>query len=93
MHKCIKLLKKIPRGKVVSYSELAKACGTSPRAVGRILHSNKYPDEYPCYKVVRKDGSISGYSLGIKEKIKRLKAEGIKIKNGKIPKKFFFHFS
>ncbi len=67
----------LPKGKVVTYGELAKIFGTSPRAIGRILHSNKDP-KIPCYKVVFADGRVSdSYAFGGKKgQIERLKAEG-----------------
>lgn len=92
MHKALFLLKKIPAGKVVTYKELARVCHTSPRAIGRIMASNPLPQEYPCYKVVRSNGNLGGYSGhgGIKMKIKLLQKDGIKVINDKIDKKYFF---
>ena len=84
--KVLELLRKIPAGKVTTYKELARACKTSPRAVGRILRNNKQPERYPCYKVVMSDGSLGGY-CGIahsKKKIALLKKDGIVVKDGKI---------
>lgn len=80
------LLAKIPSGKVVTYKELAKAMGnpTAVRAVASLCGKNKEVDIYPCYKAVKSDGSIGGYNLGQKEKIRRLDADGLVIKNGKI---------
>ena len=77
------------KGKVISYSTLAKICKTSPRAIGRIPSANTELDKYPCYKVVKKNGEVGGYRLGTSEKVRRLKRDGIKIINGKIPKEFF----
>ncbi|MEI6773547.1 MAG: MGMT family protein [bacterium] len=51
-------LKRIPKGKVVSYKTIAECFGTSPRAIGKIMNSNKDPDTFPCYKVIRSDGDI-----------------------------------
>ena len=78
--KVFEFLKNLPRGKVITYGELAKIFGTSPRAIGRILHSNKDP-KIPCYKVVFANGKVSdSYVFGGKKgQIKRLKAEGVKI--------------
>jgi len=87
-----KLLLKIPKGKVTSYKEIAKKLGIHPRAAGRLVGKNPDGDKYPCYKVVYSDGRLGGYGGKIKEKIKRLKKDGIVIKNGKIGKEFFFHF-
>ena len=84
MSRLQQLLKKIPRCKVTSYGILAKQLRTSPRAVGRMLNCNKYPDNYPCYKIVMSNGKIGGYSGGIAKKIDLLKRDGIVVKHGKI---------
>jgi deoxyribonuclease V len=91
----LKKLLKIPRGKVTTYKELARVCKTHPRAVARILSSNNAPDKFPCFKVVNSDGGIGGYThkLGVKEKIKRLRREGIVIERGRINlKKYLYTF-
>ena len=95
MHPALLLLKKIPRGKVVSYGELAKTCNTSPRAIGMVMKCNKEPNKYKCYKVVASDGSLGGYSgkNGTEGKIRLLKKDGIEIRNGKIDKKYFYKIS
>jgi len=93
VHKALLLLRKMPRGRVVSYGELARACRTSPRAIGMIMKNNKDPVRYPCYKVIKADGSIGGYSKGIGKKIKLLKGDKIKIKNNRVDKKYFYVFS
>ena len=62
MHKAILLLKKIPKGKVATYKEMAGVCNTSPRAIGRIMTKNPNPINYPCYKVVASNGEFRGYS-------------------------------
>ena len=78
-------LKEVPFGKVVSYKILAESINSKAyRAVGSCMRRNKYPDKIPCFKVVRNDGDIGKYSLGIKEKIKRLNKEGIIVKNNKV---------
>lgn len=88
------LLLKIPKGRVTSYKEIAKKLGIHPRTAGRLVGNNPDSNKYPCYKVVYSDGRIGGYtgSKGVVEKMKRLKKDGIEIKNGRIPKKFFFYF-
>lgn len=85
----LKLLPKIPRGKVTTYGELARATGTSPRAVGQIMRHNEHPERYPCYKVVSASGKVHGYAgclrgAKITKKVSLLKKDGIEIKNGKI---------
>ncbi len=83
--KVLSLTKKVPKGKVTTYKEIAKAMKTKAyRDVGRALHDNKTPVVIPCHRVVASNGSIGGYSRGIKKKIQLLKKEGIKIKNNKI---------
>lgn len=81
-----RLLRKIPKGKVTTYSEIAKALGNPKlaRHVGNVLNRNGRPDEIPCFKVVESNGRAGGYSLGAREKTRRLQLEGIKIENGKV---------
>ena len=80
----------IPRGKVVSYKTIADKFHIHPRYVGRILHINQDPETYPCYKVIKSDGLVSGYALGCEDKIRRLAQDGIEIKDGKIDQKYFW---
>lgn len=75
----------VPYGKVTTYGEIAKALGNKAyRAVGNALNNNKFPDKIKCCKVVKAGGSLGGFALGSKDKIKRLKEEGIEVVNGKI---------
>jgi methylated-DNA-protein-cysteine methyltransferase-like protein len=79
--KIYNLIKHIPEGKVVTYGQLSKALGiNSPQLVGRMLHENKAPKEYPCHRVVFADGSLSEkYAYGgEEEQMKKLKKEGVK---------------
>ena len=74
-------LKKIPRGTIKSYMQVAKAVGkpNAVRAVANAIGKNPYPPQIPCHRVIRSDGSIGGYSGkgGTKTKRKLLKKEGI----------------
>ena len=76
-----KYLKKIPRGKTKTYSEVASAIGSpsSIRAVANAVGKNPYPPRIPCHRVIRSDGSLGGYSGkgGIRTKRILLKKEGI----------------
>jgi len=91
LKRAIELLRVIPRGKVTTYGEIARIVKTHPRAIGKIMNSNKSPVRYPCYKVVMSDGSIGGYGSGVRKKIVLLKKDGIEIKNGKLDlKKYMF---
>lgn len=84
--KVYKKLLEVPKGKVTTYRELAKAIGlkNGQRVIGRIMNKNPYPVIVPCHRVIKSDGKIGGYAWGEKVKAKMLSNEGIKIKNGKI---------
>jgi len=89
------LAKKIPKGRVTTYKELARVVKTKAyRAVGNALNKNPYAPKVPCHRVVNSDGSVGGFASGVRNKIKLLKKEGIKIKNNKIERfeKLFFRF-
>ena len=94
LHKAILLLKKIPKGKVVSYKEMARVCATSPRAIGRVMAGNEHPKEYPCYKVVATNGELVGYSGegGVATKRVLLEKDGVGFDGNKVKKKHFFVF-
>jgi methylated-DNA-[protein]-cysteine S-methyltransferase len=84
-HNLQQLLLRIPKGRITTYREIAHAMNTRGyRFVGQLLKVNPYPNQFPCYKVVRSDGSLGGYALGEAEKVRRLKADGVIVKNGKI---------
>jgi len=74
-------LKKIPRGKIKTYSEVAKSIGKplAVRAVANAIGKNPLAPQIPCHRVIRSDGSLGGYSGkgGIKTKRLLLKKEGI----------------
>ena len=74
-------LKRIPKGTVKTYSEVAKAIGkpSAVRAVANAIGKNPYPIRIPCHRVIRSDGSLGGYSVtgGVKKKKNLLKKEGI----------------
>ena len=74
-------LKKIPRGSVKTYSQVAKDIGKplAVRAVANAIGKNPFAPKIPCHRVIRSDGSLGGYSGkgGIKTKKLLLKREGI----------------
>ena len=74
-------LKKIPKGTVKTYSEVAEAIGKplAVRAVANAIGKNPSPIRIPCHRVIRSDGSLGGYSGtgGVKKKKNLLKKEGI----------------
>lgn len=75
--KVYEVVKKIPKGKVLTYKQVASRAG-SPRAyrgVGNILNKNHDP-KIPCHRVIRSDGKMGGYNRGKTAKINILKKEG-----------------
>jgi len=63
--KVLNIVKKIPRGKTMTYSEVAKLA-KSPRAfraVGSIMAKNFDP-VIPCHRVIKSDGSLGNYNRG-----------------------------
>lgn len=81
-----KKLLEVPKGKITTYGELAKAVGlkNGQRAVGKIMNKNPYPVIVPCHRVIRSDGDVGGYSYGQDVKIAMLSKEGILVENGKV---------
>lgn len=79
------LLRKIPKGKITTYAEIARNLKSKAyRGVGKIVSQNQDIPKTPCHRVVKSNGNISGYALGIDKKIALLKSENIEVKNGKI---------
>lgn len=74
--KVFAIVKKIPKGKVLTYKMVAKLAGRPRawRAVGNFLSKNKNP-KIPCHRVIRSDGKIGGYRRGTKKKVALLKKE------------------
>ena len=85
-HKVYKKLLQVPKGKVTTYGELAKAVGlkNGQRAIGRIMNKNPFPVIVPCHRVILSSGKIGGYAWGEKIKSNMLSKEGVEIKKGKI---------
>ncbi len=77
--------KKVPKGKVTTYKEIAAAMKTKAyRAVGNALNKNPYSPVVPCHRVVGCNGDLVGFAHGLKAKARLLRKEGIKIKNNRI---------
>ena len=76
-------LRKIPRGSVRTYAQVAKEIGKplAIRAVANAIGKNPYAPKIPCHRVIRSDGSLGGYSGSGGTKTKRflLKKEGINL--------------
>ncbi|MFI5380556.1 MAG: MGMT family protein [Tepidisphaerales bacterium] len=88
------LTARIPRGRVTSYAELARALGGHGyRAVGQALNRNPYAPRVPCHRVVGSDGRLTGYAGGVAKKQQLLIREGIRIEDGKVVGRAFFPLS
>ena len=59
------IVRKIPKGKTMTYKEVASKAGnpTAARAVGAVMRSN-YDSSIPCHRVVASDGKMRGYNHG-----------------------------
>ena len=80
--KVYNVVKKIPRGRVMTYLSVARAIAMpgAARAVGGALNKNTL-SSVPCHRVVRSNGMVGGYRWGVKKKISLLAKEGVIIKN------------
>ena len=83
--RCYQKLALIPKGMISTYAEIAKSLDSNAyRAVGNAMAKNPHPIDVPCHRIIKSDGTLGGYALGISKKIQLLKKEGIKIKNNKV---------
>lgn len=89
--KIYEVVKKIPRGKVATYGQVARLAGNArwARVVGYALHVNPDPENIPCYRVVNKAGEVSkAFAFGGEnEQVRLLKEEGIEFIEGKVDMK------
>lgn len=81
------LARKIPKGKVATYGQLAALAGNplAARAVGTAMRTNPDIPATPCHRVVASDGALTGYSAGqgVSTKRKMLQDEGVSFKGAK----------
>ena len=83
--RCYQKLVLIPKGMISTYADIAKSLDSNAyRAVGNAMAKNPHPVAVPCHRIIKSDGTLGGYALGISKKIQLLKKEGIKIKNNKV---------
>lgn len=71
------IARRIPKGKTMTYAEVARRAGSprAARAVGTVLSKN-YDPAIPCHRVIGSDGKMHGYNRGIENKARMLKEEG-----------------
>jgi methylated-DNA-[protein]-cysteine S-methyltransferase len=96
-----KLCKQIPKGKVSTYGDIARAMNSKAyRAVGSALNKNPYgicdvgandPRMVPCHRVINSDGRIEGFALGVEKKKELLFAENVSVLNDEIDLKHYGH--
>jgi methylated-DNA-[protein]-cysteine S-methyltransferase len=78
--KVLAVVKKIPKGSVMTYQDVARAAGCpgAARAVGTIMSKN-WDETIPCHRVIRSDGLTGQYNRGAAMKIKKLRSEGVSV--------------
>ena len=72
------VVRKVPKGKTMTYKEVAKKAGNekAARAVGAVMRTNFDP-KIPCHRVIKSDGSLGSYNRGgTKQKKALLQKEG-----------------
>ena len=76
-------LKKIPKGSVKTYKDVAIGINqpNAARAVANACAKNPYAPKIPCHRVIRSDGGLGGYSGigGVKKKLSLLRCEKVEI--------------
>lgn len=98
--KVYQLTKKIPKGRVTTYKEIAKALRIRAyQAVGQALKRNPYAPIVPCHRVVASNGTLGGFAGKRKGKQTQrkkvlLKKEGIEFVGDKVKnfQKILFKF-
>ena len=80
------VVRKIPKGTVMTYKQVAKKAG-SPKAYRAVatLMAHNYNKDVPCHRVIRTDGTLGGYNRGgIAAKEKMLRTEGVSFTREKV---------
>lgn len=72
-------LRRVPSGATITYGALAKRLRVpaTPQEVGAACAANRVALAVPCHRVVKADGSISGYRWGVARKRKLINLEGV----------------
>jgi methylated-DNA-[protein]-cysteine S-methyltransferase len=83
-NKVFEVVGKIPKGKTLSYKEVARKAGSPKayRAVGNLL-ANHNIKGLPCHRVIKSDGTLGGFKGGFdkaNEKMEKLKKEGVQVR-------------
>lgn len=86
-NKVYEIVKAIPKGKVMTYKDVATRAGNpkASRAVGTAMKNNPDKSIIPCHRVVGSDGAMHGYAFGGEtEKIRILKSESVTFTKNKV---------
>lgn len=77
--KIYRIVSKIPKGKVMTYAQVAVLAGLSnPQIVGFAMAANKDTEKVPCHRVISSKGELTGYAFGgISKKKELLQKEGV----------------
>jgi methylated-DNA-[protein]-cysteine S-methyltransferase len=80
-------IRHIPYGGLASYGTIARRLGhpNAARAVGQALARNPIPVVIPCHRIIRGDGSLGGFGLGLDMKVKLLSIEGVDAPSRRTP--------
>lgn len=78
------LCRQIPRGRITTYAELARAAGSpqASRAVDNAMRLNPDAPTTPCHRVVGSQGQLTGYAYGLDRKVELLEQEGVCVRDG-----------
>jgi methylated-DNA-[protein]-cysteine S-methyltransferase len=80
-------IRHIPYGGLASYGTIARrlGCPNGARAVGQALARNPIPVVIPCHRIIRGDGSLGGFGMGLGMKVKLLSIEGVNVHEQRKP--------
>ena len=88
------LTSRIPKGKVTTYGEIARALNCNgARAVGNALNRNPFAPAVPCHRVVGSAGALTGFAGGLPKKQRMLQAEGVQFVGSKVDLSSRFTFA
>jgi AraC family transcriptional regulator of adaptative response/methylated-DNA-[protein]-cysteine methyltransferase len=83
-HRVWEMLRQVPCGQTTTYSQIARRLGQpkATRAVAQACAANKIAVAIPCHRVLRTDGTLSGYRWGIERKRALLDREDSRLSSG-----------
>lgn len=84
-HRVLAAVRRIPRGRVATYGDIAALAGSprAARAVGTVMRECRDPG-VPCHRVIGAAGALGGYGDSLHVKRDRLRAEGLEVGPGRV---------